>query len=87
MYRIDFTEDAEHDLARLDPSVRRRILKGLQRLLLHVEEVPHEALKGKFNDLFKLRVGDYRVLYDLMRADHLLLVHEIKHRREIYRER
>jgi mRNA-degrading endonuclease RelE of RelBE toxin-antitoxin system len=29
MYRFDFTADAEHDLDRLDPSVRKRILKRL----------------------------------------------------------
>ncbi len=84
MYEVRFTEAAERELDRLDPQGRRRILKRLFWLAQHADEFPHEALKGPLAPLFKLRIGDYRVLYDLVRADRVLLVHVIGHRREVY---
>lgn len=87
MYRIHFAAEAERDLAKLDPSVRSRILKRLLQFEQNAEHTRHLALKGTLTDLFKLRIGDYRVLYDLIPTDQVILVHEIKHRREVYRGR
>ncbi|MCY7323289.1 MAG: type II toxin-antitoxin system RelE/ParE family toxin [Phormidesmis sp. CAN_BIN36] len=36
------------------------------------------------SDFFKLRVGDYRVLYDFSREDQVIAVIRVKHRREVY---
>lgn len=45
-----------------------------------------EALTGEFEGLFKLRVGDYRVVYELIHEEKLILIHAIGHRRDIYRK-
>jgi mRNA interferase RelE/StbE len=37
--------------------------------------------------LFKLRVGDYRVVYELIHEEQVVMVHAIGHRREVYRRR
>ena len=85
MYRVQFTDEAVRDLERLDPGVRRRILARLERLSGHAEEVQHQPLTGSLAGLYKLRVGDCRVLYDLLREERVILVHAIGHRRDIYR--
>ena len=45
-----------------------------------------EALVGPLLGLSKLRMGDYRVVYEADRENRLITVHLIGHRREIYRQ-
>lgn len=85
MYRLDFTTAAERDLDRLDPPIRTRILKRLKWLADNAENVRHEPLGGPLSDSRKFRVGNYRVLYDLIKPEQLILVHQVDHRSEIYR--
>lgn len=84
MYELRFTDDAERDLERLDRQVQRRILKRLEWLAEHADQVRHEQMTGPLAGLFNFRVGDYRVHYDLLHADRVILVHLVKHRREAY---
>lgn len=69
----------------LDPGARRRVMAKL-RELKRAESWPHEPLKGRqFEGLFKLRVGDYRLIYRLLQGGALdFLV--LGHRREVYRQ-
>ncbi len=85
MYRILLARAAERELARIDPPIRARILDRLEWLAKHVNEVEHKALKGEFADFYKLRIGDYRVFYQLDRATEHLVIEAVKHRREAYR--
>ncbi|OIO87163.1 MAG: hypothetical protein AUK02_05350 [Anaerolineae bacterium CG2_30_58_95] len=87
MYRFDFTAGAERELDHLDSLTRTRILKRLKRLGENADVVQHEELTGPLSDLFKLRVGDYRVLYDIIESENLILVHQIGHRSDVYRRK
>ena len=87
MYRFDFTAGAERELDHLDSLTRTRILKRLKRLGENTDVVQHEELSGPLSDLFKLRVGDYRVLYDIIESENLILVHQIGHRSDVYRRK
>ena len=87
MYRFDFTAGAERELDHLDSLTRTRILKRLKRLGENADVVQHEELSGPLSDLFKLRVGDYRVLYDIIESENLILVHQIGHRSDVYRRK
>lgn len=84
MYRVDFTRGAEKDLARLDASIAQRVLKKLRWLAENFETIRPEALTGPWQGVFKLRVGDYRVLYTYDREKQRIVVHFIRHRREVY---
>jgi len=81
--QIEWNREALEDLRRLDPQVARRILKRLTWFAQNFDRVIPEPLGGELQRLYKLRVGDWRVIYAL-RGDamHILLV---GHRREIYR--
>ena len=80
--RVDYKASVESDLRRLDPSTARRILKKIEQALSS-EGRAGTALKGDFAGLFRLRVGDYRVIYARTTTGYLVL--RIAHRSEIYR--
>ncbi len=86
MHQAVILPEAKHDLSQLDRSVARRVLDRVERLAEQGENGPHQALSGDWSGFFKLRVGDYRVLYRLIHGRNLLVVHRVRHRREVYRE-
>ena len=87
MFRVLFSVEAERELADLDAAVRRRVLKRLGWLASNLHEVRLEALAGGPPNLFKARVGDYRVLFDVYHDDQVILVHVVGHRSQVYRRR
>lgn len=85
LYTIQLLDSAVQDLARLDKSMSRRIIKRLHWLAENFEQVRPETLRGNLADFYKFRVGDYRVLYETLTDEKLLVVHQVGHRREIYK--
>jgi mRNA interferase RelE/StbE len=69
----------------LDKPVGRRTVSRLVRLADNVELVCLERLTGELGDLYKLRVGDYRVLQNILYEEETIVVHAVGHRRDIYR--
>ena len=88
MYEVEFTSAAEADLDRLSKSVAQRILKKIRWLAENFEVITPEPLTGEWKGLFKLRVGDYRVLYTFSQTERkVIIIHLVKHRREVYKTR
>lgn len=86
MYEVEFTSEAEDDLAGLSKSIAQQVLKKLRWLAENFEIITPEPLTGQWQGLFKLRTGDYRVLYTFSSAErNVIIVHLVKHRREVYR--
>ena len=85
MYNVEFTPDAESDLGRLDKSIAQRVLEKLRWLAENFDSVRLEALTGQWQGMFKLRVGDYRVLYTYDQEKREIIVHFARHRREVYK--
>lgn len=83
-WRLEILPDAQRDLLRLDPQVRRRILKKLVWFRDNFDTLVPEPLTGGLAGFFRLRVGDYRVIYDIERTRPTLVVHQVGHRRKIY---
>jgi mRNA-degrading endonuclease RelE of RelBE toxin-antitoxin system len=81
---IEYKASVQKDLRRLDSKQALRVLAAIERAL-KTEGDGGDALSGAFAGLFKLRVGDSRVIY--ARTDTGYLVLRIAHRREVYRER
>ena len=82
-YRVVIPKSVQKELDRLPDDVRRRILARLAQL----ETVPRPAdvkkLKGR--DAWRIRVSDYRVIYEIQDRQLQILVITVGHRREIYR--
>lgn len=87
MYRIRILETATRELAHLDNSVGRRIVKRIRWLAENLDVIKPESLTGDLAGLYKLRVGDYRVAYEIVRDEETIVIHLIGHRSEIYRKR
>ena len=87
MYNLEWMPEARDDLAGLDKPIAQRIFNKLCWLAENFEVITPETLTGEWKGLFKLRVGSYRAIYTVDRAERHLTVHLIKHRREIYKTR
>lgn len=84
-YSIVFMPQATNDLRRIDKSIAQRILRKLKWLSQNFNDLTLEKLTGALRGFYKLRVGSYRVIYTVNQEEHLLVVHLIGHRRDIYR--
>lgn len=87
MYRLRILEAAEQELAALDRQVANRVARRTRWLAENLDSIQPQPLTGQFSDLYKLRVGDYRVIYEILRGERTIVIHAIGHRREIYRSR
>jgi len=79
--RIELTRRAERDLKKLDRPVAKRVVDALKDL----EEGRRflEPLSGQFKGLFKLRVGDYRIITQPQKPG-TIIVRFIRHRSKAY---
>ncbi|MBD2280577.1 MULTISPECIES: type II toxin-antitoxin system RelE/ParE family toxin [Aphanizomenonaceae] len=83
-YSVSFESESITDLDNLDQVVRLRILNKIQWLSLNFEQITPLSLTGQWSGFYKLRVGDYRVIYELDIEEQLIIIIRIGHRREIY---
>lgn len=82
-YRVEFTTAAAKEVRKLDPQLRRRILAGISDL--EREPCPHGVRKlAGFDNAWRVRIGDYRVLYEVVDERVLVTVVRVAHRRDVY---
>ncbi len=79
--RILYKSSVSRDLKKINPKDTVRILREI-RTTLGEDSNRGEALLGEFKGLFKVRVGDYRVIYAVVDGDVLVL--RIGHRSKVY---
>jgi len=83
---VVFKPAAVRDLRKLPEDIRRRVAARIDALATDPTPAGAEPLKGE-PDCFRLRVGEYRILYQVERKAHAVLIARIRHRREVYRGR
>jgi mRNA interferase RelE/StbE len=86
-YAVEFRPEALGNLKRFSKFNAQRILNKIRWLADNFDAISHEALTGEFKGLFKLRVGDYRVIYSVVHKEKLIIIHLVGHRRNIYERR
>ena len=83
-YAVVFTNTAQRDLSRLRSSIQGRV----EPLILSREEMPRpkgvKKLQG-YKDYYRIRLGDYRIIYQINDAENSVVIARILHRREAYR--
>ena len=83
-YRIEFKGSAERDIRRIVPSFVARILKEIEAL--SDSPFPRQSLKlSGAERTYRLRVGTYRVIYEVDPEAETITIWYIRHRREAYR--
>ncbi len=83
-YRIEFDPKAIEDLRGLSVKVQSQILKKINWLGLNFQQVQPKSLAENLAGFYKLRVGDYRVLYEIDAELEVIAIARVGHRREIY---
>jgi mRNA interferase RelE/StbE len=84
-WTIEFTGSAEKELARLDKSVAKRIIRNLRERESIDPRSSGKALKGDHSGLWQYRIGDYRLICEIYDEKISVLVVRIDHRQEVYR--
>lgn len=84
IYRVELKPTAERDLAALQHKDRVRVAKKIDALAKNPRPSGVEKLRGE-NDLWRVRVGNYRIIYTIRDDLILVLVVRIGNRREVYR--
>ena len=86
VYQVTILPSALRALQRLDRPARERILAKIALLSDNPRPAQSKILKGD-EPYYRLRVGDYRVIYKIEDEFLVVLVVRIGHRKEIYRRR
>ncbi len=82
-FQIVLPKSVQKELDRLPDEIARRILTRLAGLETNPRPADMKKLKGR--DAWRIRVGDYRVIYEIHDRTLQIIVITIGHRREIYR--
>lgn len=82
-YRVDVQRSAERDLERLSALLFDRITARLTALADDPRPPGSEKLVGL--EAYRLRVGDYRVVYEVDDSARVIILTRVRHRREVYR--
>jgi mRNA interferase RelE/StbE len=84
VYRIFLERAAERELRRLSREIHNRIIRAIQGLVADPRPPGCRKLTGTQND-WRIRVGDYRVVYEIDDKAQVVRVNRVRHRREVYR--
>jgi mRNA interferase RelE/StbE len=83
-YDVILKPSVEKDLRALSATARARVLARLEHL--REEPMPRQAVKLAGGEAwYRVRVGDYRIIYGVDTRTRQITVHYIRHRREVYR--
>lgn len=84
-WRVDFARDAQKQLAKLDRTAARRIVRHLEQLAMtgNLRDTG-KPLKGTLSDYWRYRIGNYRAICEINDRQLLILVIEVGHRSSIY---
>ncbi len=83
-YKISFHSKAVKEFDRLEDNVRRRIASRIEALAENPRPVDSVKLSG-YKDYYRIRVGDYRIVYSIQDNKLIVLIIRIGARRDIYR--
>ena len=86
MYRVVLSNSARKALGKLERSMQERIIVALE--LLSVDPRPPKSVKLRGEDgVWRIRVGDYRIVYEVTDAELLVWAVRIADRKDVYRKR
>ena len=82
---IAWKKSAEFDLGKLDKKFILRIIEKVASLADNPLPPASKKLRGS-KSIYRLRVGDYRVVYQVIKPDRQVIVYYVRHRKEVYKK-
>jgi mRNA interferase RelE/StbE len=84
-YKVVFKPSVEKDLRSLPKATITHIFQHIEQL--KDEPYPRQSIKlSGAEHLYRLRVGDYRIIYSIAQEEKQIIVHYIRHRRDVYKK-
>ena len=87
MYSVRILKLATKELEKVDRSTAERIADRIQWLSENLESTKLYPLKGDLRGLYKIREGAYRIIFEILRDERVIIIHGIGHRSDIYKRR
>lgn len=85
-YRIAYSNQAQKAIKKLSKNIASKIVEKLSDLVSGNENLDVKKLSGYEDARYRLRVGDYRIIYAVWEHQVVVYIIEVGHRREIYRD-
>ncbi len=83
-YRIVIGRSAEKEIRKLPSSVLKRVVNAISELSENPRPDGCKKLKGSDEELWRIRIGDYRVLYFIEDEVQLVDIQRVRHRKDVY---
>ncbi len=84
IYAVEFVKSAERERKKLPPDIRLQIDKALYKLSQDPRKGNVRSMVGSSS--WRMRVGDYRVVYDIHDKEIIILILRVRHRKDVYRK-
>ena len=85
MYEVEITPEGLRHFNRLPEKVRHAALETIFGPIAENPQRLGKPLLGELDGLRSARRGDYRIIYEILEIDEVVLIHRVQHRREVYR--
>jgi mRNA interferase RelE/StbE len=85
MYQITFKDSAYKELQKLSKPFINKIVAAIDELKRNPRPIGVKKLKDSSEDLYRIRVGDYRIVYAINDGIKIVNIRRIGHRKDIYR--
>ncbi|WP_227002790.1 type II toxin-antitoxin system RelE family toxin [Salicibibacter kimchii] len=86
MYSIQFSKDARKQLNKLDKNTAKRIINSIEKLQYSPREHRHsKKMKGYKDNIYRLRVGQFRIIYEIIEEKVVVLIVRLGSRGDIYK--
>lgn len=86
-WQFEITNAGKADLVHLDKKIQRRILEKLKWFTENFQDVTPLPLGGQWRGFFKLRVGEWRIIYEVDYDNRSITVHVVDNRSRIYKRK
>jgi mRNA interferase RelE/StbE len=86
-YTIDFAPRTEQQLNLIPKDIKKLIFERIDKLRTNPRPENVEPLQGADKGLFRIRQGDYRIVYSIQDQKFLVLIVRVVHRKEVYKKK
>lgn len=86
-YDVEFAPRTEGQLNKIPKNIRELVMKRIEKLKTNPRPIGVEPLEGTDQGLYRVRQGDYRIVYNIQDRKLLVLVVRVVHRKEVYKKK